>query len=146
LKSPAPTSRNKRRGAAAVEFALVVPLFVIFILGMMEFGRAMMVMEVMTNAAREGCRTGVLPGSSSTDVTNTVNTYADNSAVSHTYVTTGVYVNGSSGDPSTAAQGDQIKVTVSLPFDRVTWLPVPIFLGGKTLSSSVVMRKESNNS
>jgi len=46
----------------------------------------------------------------------------------------------------TAAQGDQIKVTVSLPFDRVTWLPVPIFLGGKTLSSSVVMRKESNNS
>ena len=51
-----------------------------------------------------------------------------------------------SPDPSTANPGDAITVTVSISFNDVSWLPVPMFLGGKTLSASVVMAKESNNS
>jgi hypothetical protein len=51
-----------------------------------------------------------------------------------------------SPDPSTANPNDAITVTVSIPFNNVSWLPVPMFLGGKTLSGSVIMAKESNNS
>ena len=46
--------RTKSRGVAAVEFALVAPLFLLFLFGMIEFGRMVMVQQVLTNASREG--------------------------------------------------------------------------------------------
>jgi len=145
LKFLCPNGRNKRLGAAAVEFCFIAPILVTLILAMIEFGRVMMVMEVLTNAAREGCRVGVLPGSATSDVTTDVNNYLNNSNISASNATTTVYVNGGVADPSTAVAGDQVKVTVSVPFNNVSWLPVPLFMGGKTLTASVVMRKESNN-
>lgn len=44
------------RGAAAVEFALLAPVLVMILLGIMEFGRAYNVQVSLTNAAREGVR------------------------------------------------------------------------------------------
>lgn len=44
------------RGAAAVEFALVVPILLALILGMMIFGRAYQVQSSLSMAAREGAR------------------------------------------------------------------------------------------
>ncbi len=47
---------NRRRGAAAAEFAmLAVPLA-----GMLEFGRALMVKQVLTDAARRACRVAII--------------------------------------------------------------------------------------
>lgn len=48
--------RFGERGAAAVEFALVVPLLLILVLGIAEFGRAYNVQTVLSGAAREGVR------------------------------------------------------------------------------------------
>jgi len=45
------------RGAAAVEFALVLPLLLLLIFGLMEFGRLYNVQISLSNAAREGART-----------------------------------------------------------------------------------------
>ncbi len=50
--------KNDRKGAAAVEFALVLPLFVLIFLGMLELGRGLHVQQVITQAAREGARLG----------------------------------------------------------------------------------------
>ncbi len=47
--------RNER-GAAAVEMALLLPVLILLLLGVMEFGRAFNTQIVMTNAAREGVR------------------------------------------------------------------------------------------
>lgn len=44
------------RGAVAVEFALLAPVIVMIVLGIVEFGRAYNVQVTMTNAAREGAR------------------------------------------------------------------------------------------
>jgi Flp pilus assembly protein TadG len=44
------------RGAAAVEFALVVPLILAFLLGIIEFGNAYNTQISLTQAAREGAR------------------------------------------------------------------------------------------
>ena len=43
-----------RKAAAAVEFAVVSPLLFTAVLGIIEFGRAMMVLELLNNAARAG--------------------------------------------------------------------------------------------
>lgn len=56
-----------RQGVAAVEFALVLPLFMVLILGIAEFGRALNVSTNLTAAIREGGRlasmhhNGVIP-------------------------------------------------------------------------------------
>ncbi|PAY23395.1 pilus assembly protein TadE [Dietzia natronolimnaea] len=44
------------RGAAAVEFALVVPVLLTLVLGIIEFGRAYNIQTTLSNAARDGVR------------------------------------------------------------------------------------------
>lgn len=55
------------RGQALVEFALVVPMLVIMIVGIIEFGRAWMHYQVLTDAAREGARNAVIHNVDVTD-------------------------------------------------------------------------------
>lgn len=65
-----PTERKpSERGAALVEFALVLPLLLVVIAGIVDFGFVFQRYEVITNAAREGARIAMLPGyESNTDV------------------------------------------------------------------------------
>ncbi|MHA7239876.1 TadE/TadG family type IV pilus assembly protein [Arthrobacter sp. TMS1-12-1] len=49
-------STKAERGAAAVEMALLLPVLIFLLLGIMEFGRAFNVQATLTNAAREGVR------------------------------------------------------------------------------------------
>ncbi|KFF58793.1 hypothetical protein JF66_15935 [Cryobacterium sp. MLB-32] len=51
------------RGAAAVEFALVLPVLLLLIFGLMEFGRLYNVQISLSNAAREGARTMAIENS-----------------------------------------------------------------------------------
>ena len=48
--------RSLGTGAAAVEFALVVPLLLVLVLGIAEFGRAYNMQTTLSGAAREGVR------------------------------------------------------------------------------------------
>lgn len=49
-------SRTGRRGQAAVEFALVLPILLVLLIGIVEFGRAWNEHQVITSAAREAAR------------------------------------------------------------------------------------------
>lgn len=120
-----------------MEFAIVAPLFFLLVFGMVEFGRMVMVQQVITNASREGARIGVLDGTSTADVQAAVATYLQNAAVSGGSVTI------APDPPTSAGYGEPVTVTVSMPFDQVSWLPSPIFLGGRTMSATTVMRRET---
>lgn len=48
------------RGGAMVEFALVVPLLLVLMMGIIDFGRAWNVKQALTDAAREGARRAVV--------------------------------------------------------------------------------------
>src|SRR3954451_24324647 len=50
------TSTSDDSGASAVEFALILPLFLLLVLGMIDFGRAYNMQLALTEAAREGVR------------------------------------------------------------------------------------------
>ena len=52
--------RRREDGQAIVEFALVAPIFLLLVLGVVEFGRAFNVYQTVTDAAREGARTAVI--------------------------------------------------------------------------------------
>ena len=67
--------RRGERGAALVEFALAVPLLLVVIAGIVDFGFAFQRYEVITNAAREGARMATLPGYTDTAVDSYVRQY-----------------------------------------------------------------------
>lgn len=56
-------SRKLQRGAAALEFAIVLPVLVLLLLGIIDFGIVMGAQTQISNAAREGARAGALTGS-----------------------------------------------------------------------------------
>ena len=67
--------RRSDSGQALTEFALVMPIVLLLLIGIIEFGRAWHVQQVMTDAAREGARHGVLanPAITQQSVVSTIN-------------------------------------------------------------------------
>ena len=133
-----------RRGAAVVEMAFVLPVFVLIILGMIEVGRGIMVAELMSNAAREGARQSIVEGSTNTQVTDTARNFlAGTTGCSTSDVTVNISISNTAagGQVSNAQTGDMITVNVLLPFSKVSYLPAT-YLAGVTLQSSAVMRRE----
>jgi Flp pilus assembly protein TadG len=137
LERPCRLFRRNRRAAAAVEFAIVAPVFFLLVFGMIEYGRMVMVYQILTNASREGARVAVLDGATTSGVTSQVDNYMTDGGI------TGSTVTITPNPPSSAQYGDPVTVTVSVPFNQVSWLPSPMYLGGKTLTSSTVMRRET---
>lgn len=52
--------RKKHRGQSVVELALILPVLLLIVLGLIEFGRAFFLYTVVSNAAREGARYGIV--------------------------------------------------------------------------------------
>ena len=123
------------RGAAAVEFALVAPVFFLVVIGMIEVGRALMVQQALTNASRAGAREAALLATSQEAVLAKVHQYAADMGIGGAEATV-------SPDPASAVAGTEITVVASIGFNQVSWLPTPWILGGATLSASTSMRKE----
>jgi Flp pilus assembly protein TadG len=123
-----------------VEFAIVAPVFFLFIFGIIEFGRMVMVQQVITNASREGARMAILSGSSTSGVTTAVTNYLSGAGIS------GATVAISPDPPSSATYGSLVTVTVSIPFRSVSWIPSPFFLGSTSLKATCSMRTEQSQS
>jgi len=130
-------SSSRRRGAAVLEFAVVAPLLFMMTMGLIEFGRTMMVQQILTNASREGARIGVVGDATTGDIVNLVEEYAADAFLD------GVSVTVTPSPPSSAEFGEPVTVNVSVLFDEVSWLPAPWFLSGATLSATTSMRRES---
>ena len=126
---------RRRRGAAVVEFALVAPLFFTLVFGTVEYGRYVMVQQMLVNASREGARVRVLTASTDADATTAVSNYLSGAGVSGQTTTVTKLTSASTDVP--------YQVTVSIPFTSVSWTPAPWFLGSLTLTSSTVMRHET---
>ena len=131
-------ARKRRRGAAVVEFALVVPIFLVLLFGIIEFGRLMMVQQVLVNASREGARRAVLEGASTEVVVDEVGSYLDSSSINVPREAITV-----TPDPTTITDNENVSVSVSIPFSSVS-LMTPMFYDGE-LSATTTMRSEKLN-
>lgn len=135
--------KQERRGVAALEMAVVSPLFFMLILGMIEFGSAMLAKQAITNAAREGARIAVLPDGTVDRTDVYVRSVLQAAGINPASATIAISDEaGNTLDPTLAKFGDVIMVQVSLPFSQVSWVPVPKYLGNTILSSATVMRCE----
>lgn len=112
-------------GAAALEFALVVPILLLLVMGIIEFGFLFQGQLAVTHAAREGARLAA------------VGRYDAGEVASRAFPLVPVIVTAPN-PPSAAASGDPITVTVTYGYDwRV--LPIP---GTVQLQGTAVMRRE----
>ncbi|GAA1628300.1 TadE family protein [Georgenia ruanii] len=125
-------SRKQRdRGSAAVEFALVLPLLLLLVVGIAEFGRAYHLQTTLSGAAREGVRVMALHNSV-TSTRETVRAYAPELSLkdSQIRVTPTTCVTTSSAPTATAT------VTVTYPIRFLTGL----FGADLTLTGKGTMR------
>jgi Flp pilus assembly protein TadG len=121
---PARARRPRRRGAAAVEFAVVAPIFFVLCLGIIEFGRGLMVTELLNEAARKGCRKGIIEGTSTQQIkdaaTNFLSTVGINGETAQVIINDGV---GNVSEAQTMPAYTEITVIVQVPVSNVTWMP-----------------------
>ncbi len=134
--------RQARKASALVEFAVVAPVMFMLMLAIFEFGRTFMVMELITEGARIGCRQAIVEGTSSAQIQSAVTSYL-----------TGVGINGESVSVIVAdAAGNTVEaagqiaytemtVKVTVPVRSVSWVPNPFFTSG-TLAGQFTMRRE----
>lgn len=130
------SSKQRRPGAAAAEFAVVAPIIFMVVIAMFELGRSMSIQQTLTNAAREGAREAILPTATTSSVDQVVAGYvAASLANGATAVTTPT-------DPSTADPGDLITVTVTTDQTPMTRYGMRWFGAEYQMSSTATMRKE----
>ena len=127
---------QRRSGTAVVEFAVVLPLFFLLVMGGIELGRALLVRHTLEEAARAGCRLAVARGGTTNDVKSIVSEAMNITGIASYTVTV------NPDPPSSAAAKAPVTVTVSAPYDDVSWVPVPSFMGGKTIIGRCVMPAE----
>lgn len=132
---------EQRSGVSAVEMAVVAPIFIALVMGQIEMSRLGMVAQLLTTAAREGCRVAVVPGSTQTDVQNRVQAVLSGSGIPVGTVTPTC---PSPYSCDTAPAGWPITVSLSVPYRQVSWLGTPFYLGNNTnVSASATLSSEN---
>jgi Flp pilus assembly protein TadG len=137
-------TRNRhrdQRGAAALEFALIVPILVMVVFGIVDFGWAMNRDTLVNNAAREGAREGSLNPDQTAIATVVRNSLSSVEAVGTTpsKITVTVTCRKPDDTPCSnfatdAVSGGTVIVTVALNHSWIT--PV-----GSTFSNGIVLKK-----
>lgn len=155
--SPPPAAPQRRRrlrdqrGAAAVEFALVVGPLVFILYGLVVLGMALAVKQSVTNAAAEGARSAVGASSPVSTATSTVanrlnwlgSKYQAGSDLSVVYYNPGTSKCDSAYTPVSGATGVSLCVTVSIPYkSRQVIPPAPLINGivPSTVKSTAVVQ------
>jgi len=128
-----------RRGQALVEFALLSPILMLIVLGIVEFGRAWNAYQTITDAAREATRTAVVNNGAPIDsIYNTINRALARVGLDSTAESTTI-VGWQSGT------GNPTTVQVSYPY-HMGWISGLLGWTGAqsdiTLKTSIAMRQE----
>jgi len=131
------------KGAAMVEFSIILPLLAVLLFGVVEFSLLLYNKQVITNASREGARAGIVaqaPRLTLAEIQQVVNDYSGSHLITFGTASAPVTTIDNSGG---TAFGDDLTVTVSYKYD---FLVLPNFIaslaGGVDLKAETVMRYE----
>lgn len=136
-------------GAELIELAIVLPILLLVVAAIMDFGFLFQRYEVVTNAAREGARVAVLPGYGAADVQARVQAYLTASGLTGT-ATIPPPVYGTQTLPGGLVVST-VTVNVQYPSQFAFIGPMAAMFGGAgwgtiTLRANSVMRVEAGGS
>lgn len=124
---------NRRRGATAVEFAIVAPVFFLVMLAMIEFARLNVLRNTADNAAYEAARVAMVPGATTAQAT------AEAQRLLNVVGARGARI--TLDPPTITSATESITVSIDLPLDQNGWV-FPRFTASRTLSSQATLRTE----
>jgi Flp pilus assembly protein TadG len=137
-----------QRGTALVETALTLPLMLLISVGIFEFGRAYQTWQILTNAAREGARIAILPGTSDDAIEARVRDYLTDGAVDRP-ADADVDITRNNVVPSGGGTASASRVTVSYPYEFMVLQPVATLVVSDsnvgaplTMTATALMRNE----
>lgn len=137
--------RRGEAGNAVIELAFTLPILLVIVTGIFDFGLMFQRFEVLTNAAREGARVGVLPGYSADDAESRALEYLASGGITTASVDA-VASTVTFGSPSKTA--GSITVTVTQDHQYLWIGPILNLLGGNlgsvTLRAVSTMRAEAS--
>lgn len=125
-----------RRGALAVEMAIVLPVFFLFMFAMIEFGQMNMIRHTVDNASYEAARTAIVPGGDAATAEAAAIQLLD--AIGARNVTVQVTPNVITDDTP------EVTVTVSCPCNENSYVASKFFKDG-TLTGTTTLRRERVN-
>jgi Flp pilus assembly protein TadG len=135
---------EQRRGAVAVETALVMIMATSLVFGVFEFSRLFLDWNLLNNAARAGCRYAIVNNTDtniSTDVQTTVTSYMAGQTASFsnfTVTVTGTHL-GVSTPVNNLTAGDLVTVSVSGTYKFMKIIPLVKLPTTFTITSAVIM-------
>jgi Flp pilus assembly protein TadG len=141
---------KSERGAELIEMALVLPLLLLIIVGIVDFGFLFRELSVVTNAAREGARAGVLPEyGADQNVVDRVQAYLTASGIAVTCGTADCIVNSPVIDVTAGTETFQARSVSVTIFHNFNFLgPISALVGGSftsvPLTGRSVMRLETS--
>lgn len=129
-----------RRGVAAVELAVLLPLILMLLLGVWELGRMIHVQQALVNAAREAARHAASGQYTNAQCEDVAKEYLTVFGFPMTNVTATVSnTTNTALDAKVAKYMDQFKATVTIPYKDVRWSVSSYFLSSTTtLTASAV--------
>ncbi len=128
---------RSEKGVALLETALTLPLVLLITMGAIEFGRAYQTWQVLTNAAREGARVAVLPGTSNATVANRVEDYMAAGQLGAAAEATVTVTRDNAVGVGTATAS---RVVVEYPFEFIVLQPVAqLVVSGSTVGAPITM-------
>jgi len=127
--------RSRRRGVAAAEFAVCLPVILLLVFGMIESCSMIFLKQSLTVAAYEGVRTALEDQAVAADVRQTCEQILEDRQVQDGTITI------APNDFELLPPGEYISITVSAPADSNSIIPGSFF-NGKTLSATATMMKE----
>ena len=130
-----PASRNHRRGAVTVEFAIAAPVLLMFVFASIEFSRVNMIRNTIENAAYEGARRGVLPGATAANCTAVAQDLLDIVRVADSTITVTPL--------EILADSEEVTVTVEVPMTMANGYITPTYYLGRTLRAAVTLPRET---
>jgi Flp pilus assembly protein TadG len=140
---------RSERGAALVEAAMVLPILLLISVGIFEFGRAYQTWQVLTNAAREGARTSVLPNGAPASVETRVRQYMQDGQLPE-FAAASVTVDRAASITVNGAAQTASQIIIDYPFTFIVLQPVaqlvaPATTAGNplTMRASALMRNEA---
>ncbi|MFP3984294.1 MAG: TadE/TadG family type IV pilus assembly protein [Desulfurivibrionaceae bacterium] len=144
-KDPAPEKRE--RGASAVEFALILPVLLLILFGIIEFGILLFDKAMLTNASREGARAGIVYDTptrmTQDEIEEVVLNYCQAHLITFSDGSTDPEVDTDPPDPENLTSGDSLTVTVNYQYDFLLLPNLNTDLAsGINLEATTTMRAE----
>ena len=137
---------GNERGAELIELALVLPMLLVVFAAMIDFAILFQRYQVVTNAAREGARVGILPDYDTADVQARISSYLTQSGLTATAPAPAVNYGSMEVTPGGATM-NVVTVIVQYPHQFIILGPAIALVGGDgygniTLAAASTMRQE----